>query len=405
MKNHSNKFLVLLVIGVLFLSGCSKDDPGKETPVASPLTLVSAEELLTWSVGDLKGFMSTAGVDIDLDAIKYSVSIYEVNYKTDYKGDSVTVSGLVFIPDTDETVSTVSFQHGTVANDAGVPTNLGLGNGQNLLLSTLSSMGMVTVASDFIGFGSSVNIMHPYYVEDLTATTVMNGVYASRQVAELAGVSVDNELYLAGYSQGGYATMTAHKYCEVNEVPFYELKASFAASGGYDIKGFQEYFFGLESYENPFFLAYVAYAYIVSFDVGDLTDYFNEPYASAIPEYFDGSMNGEEINDQLTDVIADLVNNDLLENIDTKDEYAYIREAFEDNSPIDFVPQIPLHMYHGNADITVPYQNSVDVYNQFISNGASEDVVTFTTMEGATHGTGVLPYIIDLADQLMNLEE
>ena len=199
--------------------------------------------------------------------------------------------------------------------------------------------------------------------------------------------------------------MATHKYYEENEVSYYDLKASFPSSGGYDIKAFQEYFFSLETYHQPFFMAYVAQAYVESLDLGDLSDYFNEPYATNIPGYFDGSMSGGQINDQLTDVIADLVNNDLLENIDTKEEYAYIGEAFVDNSPIDFVPQIPIFMYHGDADITVPYQNSVDVYNQFIANGASTDVVTFTTLEGGTHGTGVVPYLEHLAAELSKLEQ
>ena len=405
MKHYSNKLLALLMLGAVLLNGCSSENPEMEKPDTSPKTLVSSEAKLTWSSGALKSFMSQSGVNIDVSALLYNVTIYHVTYKTIYKGDSIVVSGVVYLPDTEETVSTVSFQHGTIGSDAEAPSNLGLGDGQNILLSALASTGVVALAPDFIGFGSSVELMHPYYVEDMTATAVINAIYASRQLAEQEEISIDNELYLAGYSQGGYATMATHKYYEENEVSYYDLKASFPSSGGYDIKAFQEYFFSLETYHQPFFMAYVAQAYVESLDLGDLSDYFNEPYATNIPGYFDGSMSGGQINDQLTDVIADLVNNDLLENIDTKEEYAYIGEAFVDNSPIDFVPQIPIFMYHGDADITVPYQNSVDVYNQFIANGASTDVVTFTTLEGGTHGTGVVPYLEHLAAELSKLEQ
>ncbi|HCX22140.1 MAG TPA: hypothetical protein DHN29_09515 [Cytophagales bacterium] len=405
MKHYSNKLLALLMLGAVLLNGCSSENPEMEKPDTSPKTLVSSEAKLTWSSGDLKSFMSQSGVNIDVSALLYNVTIYHVTYKTIYKGDSIVVSGVVYLPDTEETVSTVSFQHGTIGSDAEAPSNLGLGDGQNILLSALASTGVVALAPDFIGFGSSVELMHPYYVEDMTATAVINAIYASRQLAEQEEISIDNELYLAGYSQGGYATMATHKYYEENEVSYYDLKASFPSSGGYDIKAFQEYFFSLETYHQPFFMAYVAQAYVESLDLGDLSDYFNEPYATNIPGYFDGSMSGGQINDQLTDVIADLVNNDLLENIDTKEEYAYIGEAFVDNSPIDFVPQIPIFMYHGDADITVPYQNSVDVYNQFIANGASTDVVTFTTLEGGTHGTGVVPYLEHLAAELSKLAQ
>ena len=407
MKHYSNKLLALILLAATVLSSCNtSDDPEVDSAVATPSTLVTADAQITWGKGDLKGFISKAGIDIDSDAIQYDVTIYHITYKTIYKGDSIIASGVVYIPSVDDqVVSTVSFQHGTIGSDAEAPSNLALADGLNILLSALASTGFVAIAPDFIGFGSSVDIMHPYYLEDLTATAVVNAIYASREVAEMDEINIDEELYLAGYSQGGYATMASHKYYEENDVPFYDLKASFAASGGYDIKAFQEYFFEQETYHQPFFMAYVAQAYVESLDMGTLTDFFNEPYASAIPDYFDGSMTGPQINAQLTDVVADLVNNDLLENIDSKDEYAYIREAFVDNSPIDFVPEIPLFMYHGDADITVPYQNSVDVYNQFISNGASTEVVTFTTIEGGTHGTGLFPYLEELAGQLLKMEQ
>ncbi len=406
MKYSIVKVLTGLALGAVLLNACSSDDPEKQSEVASPKTLVEASEPLTWSVGELQGFLTQSGLAIDLDAILYDVSVYQITYKTDYKGDSIDASAMVFIPNTDETVSTFSFQHGTIASDAEAPSNLSLVEGQNILLSVLAGTGFIAVAPDYIGFGASVDIVHPYYVENLTATAVVNAIYASRQVAQIEEINMDNELYLAGYSQGGYATMAAHKFCEGQGTDFFELKASFPASGGYDIKSFQEYFFDLDTYHQPFFMAYVAYAFQESLDLTeDLSGFFNEPYASAIPAYFDGSMTGSEINEQLTDVVADLVNPDLLENIDSDDQYAFIREAFEDNSPIDFVPQVPLFMYHGNADITVPYENSVQVYNEFIAQGATDEVVSFTTMEGGTHSTGVAPYLEDMVSRLLQLEE
>jgi hypothetical protein len=61
-------------------------------------------------------------------------------------------------------------------------------------------------------------------------------------------------------------------------------------------------------------------------------------------------------------------------------------------------------MYHGDADTTVPYQNSVDTYSYLIAHGASEQVVTFTTLPGADHGSGVIPYIEDFTEKLLDLQ-
>jgi hypothetical protein len=53
-----------------------------------------------------------------------------------------------------------------------------------------------------------------------------------------------------------------------------------------------------------------------------------------------------------------------------------------------------MFMYHGNDDITVPYINSVDSYQQLLNAGASADVVKFITLEGKTHSTGFEPYLL-----------
>lgn len=407
MKNYCIKTLTLCM-GIVFLSACSSNDPGPEASVASPKTLVSSQSVVTWGPGDLKGFLSAGGItlDIDLDAAQYNVQVNKITYMTDYKGDSVEASALVLIPMVDEGVAvpTISFQHGTIASDAEAPTNLSQTNAQIILLNLLATTGVTVVVPDFIGFGSSVEVMHPYYVEDVTATSIVNAIYASRQVVEDQEIEMSNELFLAGYSQGGYATMAAHKYYEVEGMDYYEMQASFPSSGGYDIKSFQEYFFDLETYHQPFFMAYVANAYVDNLGVGSLLDFFNEPYASAIPEYFDGSLNGSDINSLLNDTIDVLVNNELLANIDTDAKFSAIRNAFIDNSPINFVPQIPMFMFHGNADVTVPYENSVEVYNHFIESGASADVVTFTVIEGGTHYSGFGPYILSLYTQLQELK-
>lgn len=402
------KACIYLPILAIIFTACNGDNDGvnpqPDVPEASPKTLVESVRIFQRPVGDLKGFISVSGLDVDVDLLVHNVTMYDVIYNTMYKGESIEASAVMLVPDTEDTVSTISFQHGTIASDAEAPSNLQLGDGQIILASALSSLGMVVVLPDFIGFGASVEIMHPYYVEDLTATSVMDAIYASRQLADELELSIDTDLYLAGYSQGGYATMATHKHIEESGADFYDLRASFPSSGGYDIKAFQEYFFDLETYRQPFFLTYVANAYKESFDWHQpLSTFFNEPYASEIPDYFDGSLSGSQINERLNDTITVLVNADFLSNPEAS-EYDFVTDAFRENSLTDWTPGIKMFMYHGDADITVPYQNSVGVYAQLLANGASEDVVSFTTLPGGTHGTGISPYIEQFIGELVKME-
>lgn len=350
-------------------------------------------------------FKNQVDLDIPLDKILYAVDIYKIEYTTKYKGRTITASGLVMIPDTQVPLSTISFHHGTIAADREAPTNLLFDNPQLVLLSALASTGTIVTIPDFIGFGSSVEITHPYYNELYSAVPMVDLLYAASEIAKQFNANQTSDLYLAGYSQGGYVTMATHKYIEENGISNYELRASFPSSGGYDLLGVRDFFFEQETYDQPFFLAYVAESFrtVNDWEVAALNDVFQAQYASQIPTFFDGSKSGSQINALLTDRIADLVHPAYLANPEDL-KFKRFQDEFIANSLIDWVPTIPMHMYHGDADITVPFQNSVSAHAQLLSNGASPTSVTFTTLPGADHFTGFLPYIELVVAEYLTLE-
>lgn len=386
----------IAVLSVTFV-GCSDTDNTQQ-----PITLLEAESLFTRSSSELQNFMELSGLDLPFEEIQYDVEVFKVTYKTLYKGEEITASGIVILPETNEPVGMLSFQHGTIAAHEEAPSALALSSSELIFYSALASPGFIAVIPDFIGFGSSKDIMHPYYVEELTASSIIDILKAAKELAKQQGLSFNKKLFLAGYSQGGYATMAAHKAIEEQGLSGFNLVASFPAAGGYDVKGMQETFFSLETYHEPFYLAYVARAYQTAYDwTQPLSQFFQEPYATAIPDLFDGTNTGGEINQELTEVIADFVQPALLSGIDTDPAYSFIVDAFEENSLLDWTPTKPMFMYHGTADGTVFYQNSIDTYDQLISNGASETLITFIPLPGADHGSGVGPYIEDFIPRLL----
>lgn len=396
MKKYFSKLII--TVALVYFS-CSDDKVELEK------RLESSDNILDRSASELKTFLGAGGIQLDLTHLKYDVDIYKITYKTKYKEQDITASALVTLPKTTEPVGMLSFQHGTIAANSQAPTSLALSSTELILYSAMASPGLISVVPDFIGFGASKNVMHPYYVESLTASAIIDALKAARELAANNKVSFNGKLFLAGYSQGGYATMATHKEIETNGLSGFELVASFPSSGGYDVKAMQEYFFSLDTYDQPFFLAFVAQAYKTSFDWSQpLTDFFNEPYASRIPGLFDTSKSGDQINAQLTTNIKTLVSADILANINTSAKYKYIVDAFNENSLVDWTPKVKMFMYHGDADITVPYQNSVITYQKLIANGASNSTVTFTTLPGKTHYTGVVPYIEQFVPKMLELD-
>lgn len=392
-------FLVWVAILFVFLTACKENEvaPANES-------LVTYESVLTRSSGELKTFIGAAGIKLPLTSLQYDVELYKITYKTSYVNDQeITASGYVILPKVGGNYPMVSFQHGTIAANSQAPSMLPLSSTELILYSALASPGFITAIPDFIGFGSSNNILHPYYVRELTASSVIDMLQAAKELAREKGIGFNSKLFLAGYSQGGYATMATHREIEKTGLEGFDLVASFPSSGGYDVKAMQEYFFSLDTYDQPFFIGYVAMAYRTTFGwTQPVTDFFKEPYATKLPGLYDGKKTGSEINLQLTTTIKDLVSADLLSKIDSDTRYKYIVDAFKENSLVDWVPTKPMYMYHGDIDITVPYNNSVISYNKLIANGASKSVVTFTTIPG-THYTGVTPYLEDFIPKMLDL--
>lgn len=399
-----NVLIICITVASLALTGCGSDEPTPEERIDSPSTLVKVTPKATQDKVYLQSLAQQVSAPLAQE-LKYDVQMQNITYTTSYQGSDIEVSARVYLPVTTSVVSTVVFNHGTIASNDEAPSLLNVFDFQNSLYGVLGSLGFVTVVPDYIGFGASSDRPHPYYIEDLSATTVVDAIYASRQAAERMDLDLGSELYLAGYSQGGYVTMATHKYIEEEGIDFFDLQASFPASGGYDIKAFQEYYFSLDTYQTPFFMAYLVNAYKEVLDLAlPLSDLFQSPYDAEVPGFFNGSLTGEEINLNLTAKVSDLMTADILSGLDTDPKYGGFRQALIANSPIDFVPQVPIYMYHGDADVTVPYSNSESVRAGFLQQGASENVVTLSAIIGANHNTGLLPYLLQLVSELQELE-
>ena len=393
----SNKLYILIIIFIGFACGDS-ENPGPDLQYLS-----SFEQRSTTTKDQLELIFIASGYSEMTTYLEYDVVLNYVEYETDYLGETIVASGLLAYPITEEQLPIMSFQHGTMTSHDEAPTV----NTTYSLLSNIASAGYILIIPDFIGFGASKDKLHPYYHEESTAGSVVDMIHAAKEFAETTdGVNFNGEVFLSGYSEGGYATMAAHKLMEEQAQAGLTLIASAPAAGGYDIKGVQEFFFTQETYENPYYLGFVAMSYLSVYPDWTLSigDIFNEPYASKIPTLYDGSKSGSEINAELTTTVVELLTDGFYNELDTDAKYDDIVMAFEQNSLDEWIPQVRMLLYHGDQDDLVPYQNSVDTYDRMISNGASQDIVTFTTLTGEDHGTGFLPYFQEVIDEFENLK-
>ena len=398
----SHKINILLVAMLVWAVGCS-DDSSSPQPQDQPY-LVDAEFVYATTAQQLQLLAQLSGLAVNPSDFVNDIEIYKVTYNTHYNALPIVASGLVVLPKTTQGVGMLSFQHGTITKYDEAPSNFSAGDLNTVAYAAMASVGFIGVIPDYLGFGSSTSVLHPYYVEELMASSVIDLLYAAAELSQQKGIIFNSKLFLAGYSEGGYATMAAHKAIEENGLDGFTLIASFPAAGAYDIKGVQETIFKQDEYDDPHYLAYLARAYQVHYERDELlTDFFKEPYASRIPDLFDGQKGAGDINAQLTKKVSDLIHEDVLSNIDTNPNYGYLVGAFNENSLTDWTPEIQMFMYHGLSDETVPYQNSVDTFDKLIANGASTSTLTLTPLAG-THSSAIDPYVAELIKKLLSLK-
>lgn len=380
------KYIIWLLLPLGFLFSCSD-----EGILIKEKALISYKNILNYSSNEAKMAFSYIGMDTVHPDVLHNFKVYEVVYKTYYNEQQIEASAYVAIPSTDKPVSIISFQHGTIVGHQEAPS-------KNLLnqvpLFSLASTGYIVVLPEYIGFGTSEDYFHPYYIADIMGESIYYAIKASLDIPEVKG-NFNGYIFLAGYSEGGYATMAAHKYIEENTD--LKVKASAPASGGYDVKEMQEYYFDQEYYDQPFYMAFVALAYknYYGWD-DDLNLFFNEPYASKLESLFDGSKTGSQINQELTEKVADFIQADALENFDTSDKYMKMANALKENSLTNWAPKAPVYLYHGTADVTVPFENSVSTYEKLLLVPDNSEKIQFFPIENKTHTTGILPYVKDV---------
>lgn len=386
----------LLVLIATVLISCTKDsssDIGSTNKY-----LVSYEKLSNLQKSIIISTFTTASLKYQeiiplRDNTQYSVDVYKIEYKTTFKGEEMIASGLVAIPDEAESFPILSFQNGTNTAHANAPTE-GNNNINFLLMTGMAGNGYIMLIPDYIGFGTSKSVLHPYIVKEPTYEAIIDLIYATQEYLDQYSEKAmyDETYFLAGYSQGGYSTLTALKEIESNPDIQFTVTATSCGAGVYDIMETTNYVLNQEVFPGPQYLPYYVYSHMQYGSLsGSLSDYFNEPYASSIPELFNGSYTNAEVNSGLNDTLAVLLSPNFLANYSQGTEFEELRNDMNANTVSAWKANSLLRFYHGDADKNVPPEQSSNIYVDFQNLGLGEQVAYYS-LPDLTHETGVYPW-------------
>jgi len=355
-------------------------------------------------VNTTKAFASFFGLEEYADQIVYDITLYKISYHSTYRDEAVLASGLIAVPTGKEGIfPLLSAHHGTIFSNADAPSNFNIPSNVSGF-ELLASLGYITLIPDYLGYGASQNLLHPYYDFEHTAGAIIDFIQAAKEFLPEIDVEENGQLFLFGYSEGGYTTVAALRAIEENPALDLKVTAAAAGAGGYDIVNMVEQISSWKTYTYPAYLALVISAYNTTNQWNrPLTDFFQEPYASRLENLLDGSQGGSAINAQLNDTLEELFNPVFLTGLKEGSETTVI-EAFRVNSVHNWNPRTPLRLYHEQDDEIIPITNSASTFAQMQDNGSSQ-VAYFPFDEADSHSTGFQPMLEHVISWFESLKE
>lgn len=383
-----HKLSFLLLWSLLVLNSCKDDDtklvPPTEENVylkeSTPITSLSKAQIIQ-KTGNLSGLVAAY--------VKNDIKVYKITYKTkNTDGTDITASGALIIPVVAGPVSMISVQHGTITDIGDAPSLFRDGSEGSSFGSLFGSMGYIIAYPDYIGYGASDNLPHPYEHRASLASASLDMLRAAKEY--LRGqkeVQWDEKLYVAGYSEGGFATMSLQRKIEEEASSEFNLRASSCGAGAYDKTAFMKHIIndktdGIAGYNSLYLWVLLTYDNIYKLNK-PASYYFTEKYAAKIAASGRNAAIAESFHLALNDSFKKALNDGT--------DKGFI-DAIADNDVYNFKPKTPTQLYHGTKDPLVFFFNSENAYNAMQKLGATN--VTFIKVTDGTHSSSILPFLL-----------
>ena len=227
---------------IFFVFSCKKND---KNLVVQRGALVNAEKQFDIPLSEIS---SVIGDSFPSSLVKYGVKGYKITYGTIYDNEPIYSQALLLIPEGVNIIHLVAYFHGTnvpmkiLGSEQKIPSNYD-GSTKNwrevrFCGITLAMSGYCVLLPDYIGYGITADKEHPfiYYPELFKAN--IDALLATKRFFEQQHLFYDNRLFLAGWSQGAGASLSAQKYIEANYTDEFKVVASSNLAGPYNFTRF-----------------------------------------------------------------------------------------------------------------------------------------------------------------------
>ena len=305
-------------------------------------------------------------------SILYDIKIYAVEYETtDPKGNNVIASGAVYVPVNpgDKPISLVSGQHGLTIKRSDVASVLPLYGYLGLFG---ASIGYAVIQPDYLGLGSSTFPYYPVY-QKTNGKFLLDMVEGMQSFACENEINLNDNLYLIGYSNGGYNSIAMHNELALNPRTF-DIDASVVIAGYFDLER-EDNFSYPERIGRPSWAVYHPYVLNKTYELNIMDKIIQRPYVDRLDDLFNGDMAAPVIDRELTDITTKLFTSEYLDNYNSLSIFDTYRDVITSNSLIDTKISGDLLLIHSKEDEVVPFQQSEKLYNSVLSKGGNVELV------------------------------
>jgi len=283
---------------------------------------------------------------------KHYVTFPVAYWSADPQGDSLLVSGRVYLPKRRYLNGIVLANHYTITSDVEAPSNM------LSMESVLAMKGYAVILPDYVGYGLSRDEVHPYLHWRSAARTAVDLLNCMPALLAHYGYSYPKDVVISGYSQGGAVALGVARMLEEMDTDW-TIRKLYAGAGPYDPAA--TYVYSVESDTMgipaaiPLIVMGLSDAYGLEFN---LADYFLEPLLSHYDEWV---LSKEYTVKQINDLMGSIVMSELMtpEALDMDSPLAWmLYEMLSWNSNVGYDLQSPAYFLHSLDDEVVPLINS-----------------------------------------------
>lgn len=312
--------------------------------------------LTDFTRADIAAVVAVPGARVAGVVPRYDVQTWRISYRTvDGANLPIIASGLMTIPvkPAGSVSPVIGYQHGTIFKDAEAPSNA-LAPGEPPIV--LASLGYIVLAADYVGYGVSKGAQHPYLLSAPSAAAVNDLLIAGRLWRQGSAHRGNGQLFLVGYSEGGYTTAAAHREITQSAGPLREtLVASLAGGGPQDVGVTLDRLLARVKDRNILLGALINPGFLRHLGNTVREEVRRAMLREIIPDDADVSFQSTFLDFFLHDDVGNI------------DRHCNV---------LDWAPTVPYRLFHGRDDATVTYLSSQNAVAHAIAAGAQPELVS-----------------------------